>query len=115
MRQGSSGVIQDSIFIARRHEILSNLAYGGGNNFFRGLSSSCVCGCKVILYSLWIVGMSVGYVKFPSIPTSTLVKTGNLIGVNILYVMPFLKRMVESELNFVRAAVRAGVSSFPGA
>lgn len=59
--------------------------------------------------------MFVGYVKFPSIRMSTLVKTGNLIGVKILYVIPFWKRIVEFELKLANTAVKAGVSSCPEA
>lgn len=65
--------------------------------------------------ALWIVEMFVGYVKFPSIRISTLVKTGNLIGVKILYVIPFWNRIVEFELKLANTAVKAGVSSCPGA
>jgi len=68
-----------------------------------------------MLYTPWIVEISVGYVKFPSTWTSTLVRTGNLMGVKILYVTPHLNKMIESELKFASAAVRPGVSSWPGA
>lgn len=59
--------------------------------------------------------MSVGYVKFPSIATSTLVSVGNLIGVNILYVTPLSNSMVALVEKFpdTRATANPGVSSCP--
>lgn len=60
-----------------------------------------------------MAGISVGYDKFPSIRISTLFKTGNVMGVNTLYLTPFWKRMVESVVKFAKAAFRPGESSFP--
>lgn len=46
---------------------------------------------------------------------STFCKVGNLSGVQMLYVTPFLKRMVVFEVvdAFANAEVNAGVSSAP--
>lgn len=64
-------------------------------------------------YTPCIAGMFVGYIKFPSIQISTLCRMGNLIGVKILYVIPFLNKIVESELKCASTPMRAGVSSRP--
>jgi hypothetical protein len=61
-----------------------------------------------------IVPISVGYVRFPSIRISTLLRVGNFIGVKILYVTPSWNRMVELVAKSGSAARIAGVSSFPG-
>ena len=61
-----------------------------------------------------IVEISVGYVRFPSIQISTLLRVGNFIGVKILYVTPCWNRMVELVAKYGSAARIAGVSSFPG-
>ena len=62
----------------------------------------------------WIVGISVGYVRFPSIRISTLLRIGNFIGVKILYVKPSWNKMVELAAKSGSAARIAGVSSCPG-
>ena len=62
----------------------------------------------------WTVGISSGYVKFPSIATSTLFNTGNLIGVKMLYVTPFWKIILEFSARSGKAFIKAGVSSWPG-
>jgi len=61
-----------------------------------------------------MVPISVGYVRFPSIRISTLLRVGNFIGVKILYVTPSWNRMVELVVKYGSAARIAGVSSFPG-
>lgn len=62
-----------------------------------------------------MVVMFEGYVRLPSILTSTLLRTGNLTGEKILYVMPFRNKIVEfvDMLLDANAAVKAGVSSCP--
>ena len=61
-----------------------------------------------------MVEISVGYVRFPSIRISTLLRIGNFIGVKILYVMLSWNRIVELVAKSGSAARIAGVSSFPG-
>lgn len=62
----------------------------------------------------WTVGISSGYVKFPSIAISTLFNAGNFIGVKMLYVTPFWKIILESSTRSDKAFIKVGVSSWPG-
>jgi len=61
-----------------------------------------------------MVAISVGYVRFPSIRISTLLRVGNFIGVKMLYVMPSWNKIVELVAKSGSAERIAGVSSFPG-
>lgn len=65
------------------------------------------------MYAPWTVAISGGYVRFPCILTTTLVRVGNLIALNKLYVTPFLNRIVAFVEKLPIAAIRAGTSSAP--